>query len=418
MGLKKRVKELEELVTILLKENKQLKKEIEELRNLVKEKSKPSFVKEDIKEESDKSGQKKGHEGYLRHIPERIDEIKPLDSEDCKYCGEKLSGIQNVRARTVTDIEVRAINTQYIIHGRYCKNCGKIVEPDVNDALPNARFSLRLMLWIMFMKIEIRMPSNKITEFLQLFGLEISDGEIYNILNQLKEAYGDYYETLLNKMREAKSKHIDETSWRIDGENNWLWIFINKESALYVIEKERSSKVPIKILGNQEDKFITTDRHSAYNVLVEETGCLQQVCWTHLIRNSKDLARHYKEAKYIHKRMKYIYHRAKKGEKKERLLHWIDLIASRPYTINQVFKFVKSICRNHREDLFRFVDNPNVSPSNNLAEQGLRQGVVIRKISGGSRSKQGAETTAKLLSVMQTIKMQEGNIIDNMMNLL
>jgi len=418
MGLKKRVKELEELVTILLKENKQLKKEIEELRNLVKEKSKPSFVKEDIKEESDKSGQKKGHEGYSRHIPERIDEIKPLDSEDCKYCGEKLSGIQNVRARTVTDIEVRAINTQYIIHGRYCKNCGKIVEPDVNDALPNARFSLRLMLWIMFMKIEIRMPSNKITEFLQLFGLEISDGEIYNILNQLKEAYGDYYETLLNKMREAKSKHIDETSWRIDGENNWLWIFINKESALYVIEKERSSKVPIKILGNQEDKFITTDRHSAYNVLVEETGCLQQVCWTHLIRNSKDLARHYKEAKYIHKRMKYIYHRAKKGEKKERLLHWIDLIASRPYTINQVFKFVKSICRNHREDLFRFVDNPNVSPSNNLAEQGLRQGVVIRKISGGSRSKQGAETTAKLLSVMQTIKMQEGNIIDNMMNLL
>ena len=418
MGLKKRVKELEELVTILLKENKQLKKEIEELRNLVKEKSKPSFVKEDIKEESDKSGQKKGHEGYSRHIPERIDEIKPLDSEDCKYCGEKLSGIQNVRARTVTDIEVRAINTQYIINGRYCKNCGKIVEPDVNDALPNARFSLRLMLWIMFMKIEIRMPSNKITEFLQLFGLEISDGEIYNILNQLKEAYGDYYETLLNKMREAKSKHIDETSWRIDGENNWLWIFINKESALYVIEKERSSKVPIKILGNQEDKFITTDRHSAYNVLVEETGCLQQVCWTHLIRNSKDLARHYKEAKYIHKRMKYIYHRAKKGEKKERLLHWIDLIASRPYTINQVFKFVKSICRNHREDLFRFVDNPNVSPSNNLAEQGLRQGVVIRKISGGSRSKQGAETTAKLLSVMQTIKMQEGNIIDNMMNLL
>ena len=418
MGLKKRVKELEELVTILLKENKQLKKEIEELRNLVKEKSKPSFVKEDIKEEPDKSGQKKGHEGYSRHIPERIDEIKPLDSEDCKYCGEKLSGIQNVRARTVTDIEVRTINMQYIIHGRYCKNCGKIVEPDVNDALPNARFSLRLMLWIMFMKIEIRMPSNKITEFLQLFGLEISDGEIYNILNQLKEAYGDYYETLLNKMREAKSKHIDETSWRIDGENNWLWIFINKESALYVIEKERSSKVPIKILGNQEDKFITTDRHSAYNVLVEETGCLQQVCWTHLIRNSKDLARHYKEAKYIHKRMKYIYHRAKKGEKKERLLHWIDLIASRPYTINQVFKFVKSICRNHREDLFRFVDNPNVSPSNNLAEQGLRQGVVIRKISGGSRSKQGAETTAKLLSVMQTIKMQEGNIIDNMMNLL
>jgi len=79
---------------------------------------------------------------------------------------------------------------------------------------------------------------------------------------------------------------------------------------------------------------------------------------------------------------------------------------------------VKSICRNHREDLFRFIDNPEINPSNNLAEQGLRQGVVIRKVSGGSRSKNGAETTAKLLSVVQTMKMQEGNIIDNMADLL
>ena len=70
------------------------------------------------------------------------------------------------------------------------------------------------------------------------------------------------------------------------------------------------------------------------------------------------------------------------------------------------------------ERLFRFIDNPEVNLSNNLAEQRLRHTVVIRKISGGSRSEKGAETTAQLLSVMQTIKMQEGNVINNMMNLL
>src|SRR3989338_6697409 len=163
------------------------------------------------------------------------------------------------------------------------------------------------MLLIMNMKIGMRMPSNKIVEFLELLGLEISDGEIYKILEQLKEAYGNYYDDLVIRMKEAASKHIDETSWRTNGLNHWLWIFINKEIALYVIQRERSSDVPIDVLGNQKDKFITTDRHSAYNVLVEKTGCLQQVCWTHLIRNSKDLAEHHQEAKYIHKRMKYIY---------------------------------------------------------------------------------------------------------------
>lgn len=418
MGLKKEIKLMREELKATKEALILALKRIEELENLVKEKSKPAFVKKDIEETPKISGQKKGHEGYSRYIPERIDEVKPLDSEECPDCGEKLSGIQDVRARTITDIEINVKNVQYIIHRRYCKNCAKIVEPEMTDALPNARFSLRLMLWIMFMKIEIRMPSNKITEFFDLIGLEISDGEIYNILNQLREVYGEYYKSLLNRMREAKSKHIDETSWRINGINNWLWIFINKEVALFVVDKHRSSDVPMKTLGNQKDKFVTTDRHSAYNVLVEKTGCLQQVCWTHLIRNSKDLAEHYSEAKYIHKRMKYIYHRAKEGEKKERLLHWIDLIASRAYKSSHVYKFVKSICRNHREDLFRFVENPNVSPSNNLAEQGLRQGVVIRKVSGGSRSNNGAETTAKLLSVVQTMKMQEGNILDNLTNLL
>ncbi|HII29798.1 hypothetical protein AUJ69_03465 [Candidatus Woesearchaeota archaeon CG1_02_47_18] len=393
-------------------------KRIEELEELVKEKSKPSFVKEDVKEMPKISGQKNGHVGYSRHIPERIDEIKPLDSKECKFCGKKLSGIQNVRARTITDIEIKIKNTQYVIHGRYCKNCGKIVEPEIQDALPNARFSLKLMLLIMLMKIGIRIPSNKITEFFGILGLEISDGEIYCILDQLKNAFGNYYETLVEKMQEAATKHIDETSWRNNGINNWLWIFINKEVALYVIQQRRSSEVPKKVLGNQKDKFITTDRFSAYNQLVEDSGCLQQVCWTHLLRNSKDLAKHYSEAKYIHKRMKFIFRKAKEGTEKEKLLYWIDLISNRKYHGTEVPKFVKSICRKHKEDLFRFVDNPEVEPTNNLAERGLRHAVVMRKISGGSRSTKGAETTAKLLSVMQTIKMQEGNIIDNMINLL
>ncbi len=382
MGLKKRIKELEEELEFTKEALQKALKRIEELEKIFKDKSKPDFVKEDVKEEPKKSGQKEGHAGYSRHIPERIDEVKPLDSEDCKYCGNKLSGIQNVRGRVITDIEVKITNTQYVIHSRYCKCCGKIVEPDFNDALPNARFGLKLMLLIMNMKIGMRMPSNKIVEFLGLLGLEISDGEIYKILEQLKEAYGNYYDNLVIRMKEAISKHIDETSWRTNGLNHWLWIFINKEIALYIIQRQRSSDVPIEILGNQKDKFITTDRHLAYNVLVEKTGCLQQVCWTHLIRNSKELTEHYEEAKYIHKRMKYIYRKAKEGKtSKEKLLSWIDLIASRPYTSKEVFGFVKSICRNHREDLFRFVNNPEVEPTNNLAERGLRHAVVMRKVS-------------------------------------
>jgi len=136
------------------------------------------------------------------------------------------------------------------------------------------------------------------------------------------------------------------------------------------------------------------------------------------LRNSKDLAKHYKEAKYIHKRMKYIYKKAKEEEKKENLLRWMDLIASRSYRSSEVYKFVKSVCRHHRENLFRFVGNPEIESTNNLAERGLRHAVVIRKISNGSRSEDGAETTARLLSVLQTMKLQKVNPFNGAMNLL
>jgi transposase len=417
---------LEEEVKLLREELKQTRealqkalKRIEELESLVKEKSKPSFVTEDVKHYRHKSGQKEGHEGVSRETPKEIDEVKKWDIKECPDCGIKLSKIQRKRRRYITDIEVKTKNTENIICGRYCKNCDKIVEPKVTDALPNARFGLKLMLFILALKLDSRVPSNKIVLLLDsVFQIKISDGEIYGILKQLKTAFGDYYDELVIKIKDALIKNIDETSWRINGKNNWLWLFINKEVALYVVDRKRSSKVPIKILGNQEGKIIIDDRFSAYNELARVSGCEQQICWAHLLRNSKDLAEHYREAKYIHKRMKYIYEKAKKGENKENLLHWMDLIALRVYRSTEVFKFVKSVCRKHRENLFRFVENPEIDSTNNRAERGLRHAVVIRKISNGSRSEDGAETTANLLSVLQTAKLQSNNPMNFMMDLL
>lgn len=419
---------LKEEVNLLREELKQTKealqkalKRIEELEEIVKEKSIPSFVKEDIQEEPKQSGQKEGHVGYSRHIAERIDEVKEHKLDICPICGEPVSDTQEIRERIVEDIEQpKTKNTKHLIHRCYCKKCGKIVEPEIDEALPNARFGLKLMMLVLILKLDCRIPSNKLTSLLSsVFGIKISDGEIYNILKQLSEAFGDYYSELEKRIKGALVKNIDETSWRINGKNYWLWIFINKEVALYIVRKKRSSKVPIEILGNQEGKTIISDRYSAYNELAKESGCEQQVCWTHLLRNSKDLAEHYLEAKYIHKRMKYIYRKAKENKvSKDELLNWIDLIASRRYRSTEVYKFVKSVCKNHRDDLFRFVDNPQIDSTNNRAERGIRTGVVIRKISGGSRSENGAEITGRLLSVLQTAKLQSKDYMNFMSNLL
>ena len=128
MGLKKEIGELrriihEQAIEImqLREENKQLRERIEELEGKQKEMAKPDFIKDPVDTIPKKTGQKKGHAGYSRHIPERIDEIKPLDIEECTDCGKELSGIQDVSSRVITDMEIIVKNTQYVIHRIYCK---------------------------------------------------------------------------------------------------------------------------------------------------------------------------------------------------------------------------------------------------------------------------------------------------------
>ena len=63
----------------------------------------------------------------------------------------------------------------------------------------------------------------------------------------------------------------------------------------------------------------------------------------------------------------------------------------------------------HILNLFRFVTDPETDGDNNRAERVIRKGVIIRKISNGNRSKNGARFLEILLSVMETFKLQGKN---------
>jgi len=52
--------------------------------------------------------------------------------------------------------------------------------------------------------------------------------------------------------------------------------------------------------------------------------------------------------------------------------------------------------------LWTLTDVPDVEPTNNAAERGLRAAVIYRKLSLGSRSQGGERTIERLLSVDQT----------------
>src|SRR3989338_7231777 len=190
--LKKRIKRLEKALEKERKEKEKIKKEFEETKQeFEKYKAKypatkelPAFVKEDIKTEKKTPGQKKGHKGYFRRIPERIDFIIPLEINCCPDCEGELSDTQEIRKRTIIEIPLtsQTINTQYEIHRKYCKKWDKIVDTEVPNALPNSPFGLNLMLFIVFLKINMALPYNKIQQLLlTMYNLHISEGGLVNM---------------------------------------------------------------------------------------------------------------------------------------------------------------------------------------------------------------------------------------------
>jgi hypothetical protein len=56
----------------------------------------------------------------------------------------------------------------------------------------------------------------------------------------------------------------------------------------------------------------------------------------------------------------------------------------------------------HNQELFIFLDNPSVEPTNNRAERQLRPMVIIRKLTFGNRSDLGASNEAVVMSVVET----------------
>lgn len=428
----KRLKKVEKEKKRIEKEKEKISKEFEEFKAkyalTVDNLRKAMKIRPNIKAKPKPLGAPKGHKGYARHISKKIDRIRALNPSKCPHCNTILSKTQEIRTRHVIDIKLvaKTVTTRYDIHRKYCSKCKKIVEKKVPNALPHARFGLNIMLLVMYLKLGLRLPCNKICDFfMTLYSISISEGEIIVILKQLANAFGDYYSYLEKIVKLARVKHTDSTSWRISGKNYFAWVFVAYGVVLYKIRKRNNHKVSLALFGKkQKEKVLVVDRHSAHRTLAKKTGFLLQFCWSHILDDSKQLAKNFgANGRYVHRKLKIIYALAvgldHKGteEMLEQLKGQVCELLHRHYSSKKVWKFVKGLNRDI-EGLFRFVTDPEIDATNNISERELRALVIIRKISNGSRSTRGANASAMLLSVIQTLRLQKKNVLEGLSEII
>ena len=381
-----------------------------------------------------KSGRRDGHEGTSRRRPEHIDATVGLDQTTCHRCGGGLSEKPtHAYTRVVEDIvPARVVVTEYIVRRRYCCRCRKQVSPaipNVIDGASNERFGLRLMLLVVSLKL-LGMSYEKIGSLLKLlFNLDVTEAAMVHCVISVAKAFGPRYEELKQELRREASLGGDETSWRIKGKNHWLWTFVGKWSVIYEVAKSRGKEVPKRVLGDYGGTIIS-DSWPAWN----HVGKKWQRCLVHYLREIKDTLKYKSPGKeffpFAKKFRRMLRDSIRIGEKvtvreerlraKARLEARVDaLIASySPSSSEKSCKrFVKRLKR-ERDMLFTFLEQDGVDWNNNAAERALRPSVVIRKITYGNQSDEGAAAHAVLMSIRETCSLRKENFFDYAMGYL
>lgn len=304
----------------------------------------------------------------------------------------------------------------------YCPRCRKRIESRASEQppaanVPHGQLGINALTTAAILRVRHRLPFRQISQlFLEMPGLHLSPAGIVRQIKRLARWLDGKYEQLIRRMRASPHVHIDETGWRIDGKNAYLWAFTDPAFTLYHVDVSRGAKVPTKLLGSQYNGTVICDFYNGYG----KAPGVKQRCLVHLMRDVKHTAETwpgFADTPLARRLMRWC--RDALLLKKEwdqlsdaqydlgvlRLQRRLDKLIEMKHENGQAQRLHKRI-RIHREELTRFLTERDLCGDNNAAERAIRPAVILRKITGGNRSADGAKAWAKLASLVRTADQQ------------
>lgn len=403
--------ELKKQLLAALKKISELEQRLLAYENAHTPPSKKRFKKNPPTEQTGKLGAKKGHEKWFREQSKPTQTIEHSET-NCPHCKKKLDKPFKTDHRIIEEIpEPQKIQiTEHLINHYKCKNCGKNIIPKIK--LPRGRFGYNLQTEIALLNVDARFPLRKIRSILQRkHQITITDAHIYKMLRTMSNKLSDEYKKNIQLIRASPFVHADETQMKVNGKNNWLWVFTNTQTTIFTITKTRSQKTIKEILGEKYAGIIICDGWSAYSTYTKKI----QRCWAHIFREAKYLTEKKPLFKIFYEQLCEIFKKTKE------LLE--QPIEKRKTEYNTLYKNLQKILdcmESHREykqlakkirnggtHWFTCLLHPNIEPTNNTAEQTIREPIVRRKIFGCLRNQKGIQTFSILTSLITTWKQQK-----------
>ncbi len=403
-------------------------------------KKKPARVSSLRERSGKKTGGQKGHPGRTLSRTETPDTTIDHFPETCAGCGAALNETMATShtARQVFDLpEPQPLTvTEHRAHGCLCKACGT----ETRAAFPEGvtapvQYGARIAAFVIYLLHYQLLPEKRLAELMaDLFGVNLVTATIASMSRTCAARFRGFAITVRDHVAAGPVKHLDETGFRIGGKTQWLHIASTLLLTFYRISPKRGS-LPENVTGT-----VVHDHWKPYYTL---KGVLHALCNAHHLRELKALVEIEKEdwARKMQRLLRRACHAANLAREQHmplspRLIALIercyDAILAEGFAFHEAQPVLvraagkgkgrgrkpRRVGHNlllrlstRKPDVLRFLSDPAVPFTNNLAERDGRMMKLRQKISGGFRSEDGAADFSIIRSLLSTAKKQGWNML-------
>lgn len=401
--------------------------------------SKPARTKSLREKGKNKSGGQLGHKGETLKQVAIPDVIITHSISHCPDCGNGLSpNLTGEVCRQVFDVPpTQLFVTEHRAEVKHCACCKRRISalfPE--DVTAPVQYGERIKSLALYLQHQHFIPEERLQQiFGDVFGVSLSTATLSRVSEVAYRNLSQFEEVLLEKIKSSPVKHLDETGFRVSAKTQWLHTASTEHLTYYHVSPKRKSLLQ-GLTG-----VVVHDHWRPYFQLPDVKHAL---CNQHHLRELTALIEHEKEAwarkmrRLFRCMLRYRHHYGDNPIPKcalNRLVNLYDRIVDEGFIYHEknLLPAVKKRqgrvpnrpghnflirLRDYREDVLRFLYDPGIPFTNNLAERDLRMMKCKQKISGGFRAQQGADIFARIRGFISTARKQGWNVFDSIQNML
>jgi hypothetical protein len=364
-----------------------------------------------IKARTKKQGPKYGHPGSTRNGFASVDHQETLHPPQCPVCGGEVERVEDapVARQQIAELVNKPVEVwEYERPVYHCCECGwQGYAPLPLGCREDFSYGALLSSLVGWLGYGGHLSWAKQRDLIAtIFGIPLSQGSLAKMHQWFCQSLYPSYEQWWQWIQQPGVRCVDETSYRLDGVNYWMWVATSARVCVMFFAPTRSSKEVESLLGQDFEGILSSDCWSAYN---PQSAALKQKCLAHIGRELEALSQSNLEGNQtfanqvtpIFQSARQAYQDYYLGKltlaqlQTHRLMVEAQLATVLDHPPDDGWPADAQALANrfnrYWSDWFTFLSHPQVKPDNNNAERSLRPVVIHRKVSGGARSAWGGQ---------------------------